>query len=128
VTRGSGEGTGIKHGDELVRFVNAVLGVGDGSLDAARSALVGAVSSPGMIDAAGVISAFTMMNRVADCTGLPLDPPMEMASRALRAEIGTDSYPSATNTPKGGWWSGIGARILGWLLPRLVRLMGNKKG
>ena len=106
--------------------MNAALGVDEAALDAARRELVAAVGDAGMIDAAAVIASFTIQNRAIDATGLPLDAPMELATRALRAEIGTDHYATAANTPRGGWFSGLLAGLLGWLMPRLIRFMGRR--
>ena len=121
-TRGTGEGTGVPHGDALVRFVNATLTGTDEDLAAARTALVDAVGEAGMHDAAGVIGNFTLMNRVADGTGLPLDAPLELASRGLRDAIGVNAYSAAERTRVGGFFSRIAAWVLARLLPIVLRL------
>ena len=120
MTRGSGEGTGVPHGDALVRFVNAILPQPGAALPEARAALEAAVGRGGLVDAAGVVASFTINNRIVDANGVPLDAPMELATRALREDIGTDAYATAAHTPTGGFLSGLLAKLAGWLLPRLL--------
>jgi hypothetical protein len=62
--------TGIPGGNELLRFVDAVLGGGDA--DAARTAVVDALDGPSLFDAATVLGNFEMMNRVAEGSGIPI--------------------------------------------------------
>ena len=118
----------MPHGDVLVRFGNSTLGIRDGNLDRVRAEVVERVGDAGMVDAAAIIANFSINNRVADATGIPLDAPMEMATRSLRAEIGTNQYARAADTPKGGWLSAIGARLLRRLFPYLLRRSGRGSG
>ncbi|MBT8164306.1 MAG: hypothetical protein KJP22_06520 [Acidimicrobiia bacterium] len=56
----------------LLDFVDAVL-TGDGpGRAAARTAVLDALGPTGLVDAAGVIGNFEMMNRIADATGMPV--------------------------------------------------------
>ena len=60
---------GLPHGAELVAFTDAVAGVDEAALVAARAALVACAGEPFMIDAAAVVANFEMMTRVADGSG-----------------------------------------------------------
>lgn len=57
------------------------------------------------------------MTRIADSTGIPLDPIMEMAGRDIRAQHGLDQLASAKNTPA----LGAGQRLAGWLMTPMRR-------
>ena len=48
-----------------------------------------------MIDAAAVIAGFDGITRVADGTGIPLEPPKAEASADWRARLGIDDYWTA---------------------------------
>jgi len=87
-------GSGVAHEAELIAFADAALGDGD-SLAAARSALVGRAGKEAMIDAAAVVAGFDAITRVADGTGIPLEPPKAEASADWRARLGIDAFWTA---------------------------------
>ncbi|MEQ1874299.1 MAG: hypothetical protein ABL953_11280 [Ilumatobacteraceae bacterium] len=60
---------GLPHDAELVAFTDAVAGVDEAALVAARAALVASAGEEFMIDAAAVVANFEMMTRVADGSG-----------------------------------------------------------
>ena len=86
------DGAGVPHGKLLVDFVNATAGEGD--LAALRTELAGAIGDDGLVDAAAVVANFTMMTRIADGTGTPLDEGSVDMSSDLRAQIGVDDFVS----------------------------------
>lgn len=61
----------IPFGNLLLDFVDSVLGEG-GPRQAERHAVESELGSTGLVDAAGVIANFEMMNRIADATGMPV--------------------------------------------------------
>ena len=65
------------------------------SLAGARSALVGRAGKAAMIDAAAVIAGFDAITRVADGTGIPLEPPKAAASADWRSGLGIDAFWTA---------------------------------
>lgn len=71
---GAGEADGgVPHGRVLVAFSEAVV-AGDGAaLDAARAAVIVAMGSDALVDAAAVAALFDAIDRVADATGIPLE-------------------------------------------------------
>ena len=86
------DGAGVPHGKVLVDFVNAT--AGDGDLEATRAAVADALGPEGLVDAAAVVANFTMMTRIADGTGTPLDEGSVDMSTELRAQIGVDDFVS----------------------------------
>jgi len=100
------------------------MGTDDSSLAAARDAIDQALGYDGLVDTAAVISNFQKMDRFADATGIPLDAATEMASRAMRAEIGLDDFGSAVNTPAPGVLQTLGAKVAGPLMPLAMKYLG----
>jgi len=91
--RGGGE-SGVAHEAELIAFADAAVGPDD-SLAAARSILVGRAGKEAMIDAAAVVAGFDAITRVADGTGIPLEPTKAEASADWRAGLGIDAFWTA---------------------------------
>ena len=90
----------IPAGRELIRFAEAVLRGSDEELATARDALRALVGPQGVADAAGVTGYFECVNRIADGTGIPLDPDtlsMPLASQ-VREELGLDTFSTAVHT------------------------------
>ena len=87
-------GSGVAHEAELIAFADAALGDGD-SLAATRSALVGRAGKEAMIDAAAVVAGFDAITRVADGTGIPLEPTKAEASADWRSRLGIDAFWTA---------------------------------
>lgn len=93
------DGAGVPHGKLLVDFVNATVfavdaDAGDQSLSAARDAVADAIGPEALIDVAAVVGNFTMMTRIADGTGTPLDAGTVDVSEQIRADLGLDELTS----------------------------------
>ena len=88
-TEGDG---GVPYGRLLVMFAQAVLGEDDGALMRARDALMAAMGPPALVDAAGVVGLFNAIDRVADATGIPLEPEKAAASADFRAALDLDRF------------------------------------
>jgi hypothetical protein len=82
----------VPYGRLLVTFAKAVLGADDGALTRAREALAAALGPPGLVDAAGVVGLFNAIDRVADATGIPLEPEKAAASADFRAAFDLDRF------------------------------------
>jgi len=93
VANGS-DGTGIEHGDALLRFATACGGRDDDLLRAARSELATITDEAFMIDAAAVAANFEMMTRLADSTGARM-PSETLEARA--AQIGVMGVAQLTS-------------------------------
>ncbi|MPZ32725.1 MAG: hypothetical protein GEV13_17315 [Rhodospirillales bacterium] len=84
-------GSGVAHEAELLAFADSALGVA-GHVDETRSALVAVLGSDAMTDAAAVIAGFDAITRVADGSGIPLEPARAEATAEWRASLGVDAY------------------------------------
>jgi len=51
------------------------------------------------VDACALIAAFNVVDRVADATGIPLDPMLYAGSGDVREELGLARFGSSANTP-----------------------------
>ena len=87
-------GTGIEHGDELLRFATACAERDDDALTSTRDDLIGATDEGFMVDAAAVAANFEMMTRLADSTGSRM-PSEVLESRA--AQIGVMGISQLTS-------------------------------
>jgi len=88
------DGTGLAHGDALLRFASACVDEDDAELEAARLALAGEVDEAFMVDAAAVAANFEMMTRLADGTGARM--PAERLERSA-AMIGVMGVADLTS-------------------------------
>ena len=89
------EGGGVSHGDRLVEFAEAVLADSDEQLLRVRSALRGSLGDAALVDAATVVGFFNAIDRVADATGIPLDPERLPQTADFRAALGLDAFAQA---------------------------------
>jgi hypothetical protein len=87
----AGDG-GIPRGGLLVDFAEAVLGGDDKHLARARATLTEALGTDALVDAAAVVANFNAIDRIADATGIPLDPERVELTADLRAELGIDAF------------------------------------
>jgi len=86
------EGGGVPYGALLIAFAEAVLGEDDARLQQTRSALRQALGDAALVDAAAVVGFFNAIDRVADATGIPLDPERVPQTADLRATLGIDAF------------------------------------
>ena len=84
----TGDG-GVAHGASLVAFAEAVMGRDAAEIAATRDALAQAIGQQGVLDAAGVIAMFNVVDRIADATGIPVDEgPFKEVRYAVGGELG----------------------------------------
>lgn len=76
----------------MLRFADAALGNDAQALDTARQAVTDVVGRAGLLDAAAVVGAFDGITRIADATGIPLEPAKAEAAADLIAELGIGLY------------------------------------
>lgn len=84
-------GSGVAGEAELLAFADAALDAGD-SLALARQRVTARLGEKGMVDAAAVIAGFDAITRVADGSGIPLEPPKAEATAEWRESLGIDDY------------------------------------
>ena len=106
---GAAPSSDVAHAATLLAFADAVVGTDDAALDRARAAVLRELGPAELVDAAAVASNFERMVRVADATGIPLDPPLAMITEPLRRVLDLDRFGASANTPP----PGILARTLG---------------
>lgn len=82
----------MPYGALLIAFAEAVLGEDDARLQQTRSALRQALGDAALVDAAAVVGFFNAIDRVADATGIPLDPERVPQTADLRATLGIDAF------------------------------------
>jgi hypothetical protein len=99
VTEAAAGDAGVPHGARLLTFTDAVMGSDDELLARERRALRTLISPEAFVDACAIVAAFNVVDRIADATGIPLDPMLQAASEDVRAELGLARFGSAANTP-----------------------------
>ena len=87
---------GVEHGADLLAFTEAIMRGEPTTLE--RERLRQVLSPESFVDAAALIGAFNVVDRIADATGIPLDPAMEAMSKDVRDELGLSRFASAANT------------------------------
>ena len=75
----------------MIAFADVVIDP-TGRPDPTRTALLARIGPAGLTDAAAVIAGFDAITRVADGSGIPLEPPKAEASADWRANLGIDAY------------------------------------
>lgn len=90
--------SGVPHGASLTTFAEAVLGTDDTALAAARRQVLAELGPAGLVDAAAVVATFMQMDRIADGTGIPLDPALVKSTQEMRSRLGFNDFASARNT------------------------------
>jgi hypothetical protein len=88
---------GVPHGEELLAFATAANRRSD-DLPAVRERLRVAVGDEGMIEAAATVAIFNGLVRVADGTGIQLDPSMMTSTVDTRDKLGIGNYGGAANS------------------------------
>jgi hypothetical protein len=92
-----GSDGGVEHGARLVAFTEAVMRGDEEPLRRERDALRAVLTPESFVDAAAVIGAFNVVDRIANATGIPLDAMMEEMSRDIREELDLARFPSSAN-------------------------------
>jgi len=91
---------GVAHGALLVAFTEAVMSDDRAGAEERRRELIAAVGAEAFVDVVATIAAFNVVDRIADATGIPLDPLMQAMSVDVRAELDLGRFASAANTPE----------------------------
>lgn len=101
VVNGQGDGD-VPLGGELMAFAEAVATRDEEALGTARDALLSAGGNDVLVDAAAVAANFQRMVRIADSTGIPVDPIMHSLGGSIQDTLDLRRFASAQNTPSGG--------------------------
>jgi hypothetical protein len=119
---------GVPNSNELLQFATTCLGDDLSAISAARQALVETMGTDAMVDAAGVISNFQRMDRIADSTGIPSEAPTLVMSEDLCEQLGIDKFVSAANTDKPSFLKRLLIKFVA--VPqfrKMIRESGNSK-
>ena len=76
----------------MLAFADAAIAGTPAEITQARGAIEAGLGNEAMIDAAAVIAGFDAITRVADGTGIPLEPPKAEVTADWRARLGIDDY------------------------------------
>ncbi len=87
-----GHDGGVNHGQMMIRFAEAgVAGEGD-ALATARAEVESTLGSEALVDCAATVAIFCAVVRIADATGIPLEPYKEELSAPLREKLDLDRF------------------------------------
>jgi hypothetical protein len=114
--------SGVAHAEELVALAEAAVGNDESALKSARARLRSALGDEALVDAAAVVANFQRMVRIADATGIPVDPPLGMVAADVQRELALDRFASSANTPEPGVFERALGRILRPVLIPAMRL------
>lgn len=95
-TKGHGD-AGVPNGAEILAFASAA-NRRAANLEPARNALRAAVGEDGLLEAAATVAIFNGLVRVADGTGIQLDPSMMTSTSETREALGIDAFAGAANS------------------------------
>ena len=97
VNGAAGSTIGVTHGEELLAFTEALMR-GETATDE-RKRVQALLSPAAFVDLAAVIGSFNVVDRIADATGIPLDPMMLAVSGDVREQLQLSRFGSSANTP-----------------------------
>lgn len=93
-----GVDSGVPDGDVLIAFANAVTGTDPAALDAARTALEDRMGPNALVEAALIAANFSLVDRLANAIGIPMEAMFVEATADYRDEVGINDFLSARNT------------------------------
>ena len=111
----------VAYATELASFAEALASGDSAELAAARADLDAVAGRAVTADAAAIAANFQCMTRVADATGIPLDTPMMAASQSVRDKLDFHHYASARNSKPIPKPLRPAARLLGKLIPAILK-------
>ena len=88
---GSGE-VGVTAAVELLAFADSAVRRDNEAVRRSRSQVVAVLGEAAMLDAAGVIGGFDGITRIADATGIPLEPAKAEQTADFRMRLGIDRF------------------------------------
>jgi len=99
VNGAAGSDGGVAYGARLLAFTEAVMSADPEAIDSERKALREVLTPAAFVDTCATIGAFNVVDRVADATGIPLDPPLAVMSKEVRDELDLARFASSANSP-----------------------------
>ncbi len=83
---------GVDQEDELLAFADAAVNGEQSELASARQLVVDSLGVDAMVDAAAIIAGFNGITRIADATGIPVEPRKLAETEEWRAALGIDRF------------------------------------
>lgn len=90
--------SGIPGGSELLEFAEALIGRERHRLDTARKTLQERLDPATVTAASAIAGNFSKNDRIADATGIPIDPSDLDTTIEMRDQLGLNNFKSAANT------------------------------
>lgn len=116
---------------ELVAFAEAMVSGDETAQKLARAELIEAVGPAGFVDAAGVVGNFQRMVRIADGTGIPLEPPVMALTADFRENLGLNAFATAQRSKEVGSVARalgrMGRPLMGPLLALIAKVVGPRQ-
>lgn len=91
---------GLENSALLIEYADAFMSRDAEQLVLVRDKMEKAMGANKLVDASGVASNFQRMVRIADGTGIPIDPGRYDVKVDLIEQLGLGEYESAKNTPQ----------------------------
>ena len=91
---------GVDHASHLRLLTEAATGSQWQQLATIRDKAAAAMGEQVMVDALTVAAGFNGITRVADATGIPLDPTTQEVTGSMRAETGIDAFDYAAKSAR----------------------------
>ena len=95
-----GSDSGVEHSNHLRALTEAAVGSRWDELAAIRDEAAAAMGEQAMVDALTVAAGFNGITRVADATGIPLDPTTQESTVSMRSQTGIDDFDYAAKTAR----------------------------
>jgi len=92
--------SGVENGDVLLAFADAVTGAEHGRLIEARANLLDKMGPGPLVQSAAIAANFSMNDRAANATGIPMESIFLKGSEKYRTALGINNFASARNTLK----------------------------
>jgi len=90
--------TGVASGAAILAFAEAIMESDKEKLARARNVILDQLGEGGLVECSAVAANFSQMVRIADSTGIPLDPPLMSMADPIRDVLKIDNFESAKNT------------------------------
>ena len=92
--------TGLDHGNLLMDFTDELIARNGKALDQIRNELTDKLGKRAIVEASVTVATFSMLDRIANAIGIPLEKNMVDMSEDFRGQLGINGYYSAKNTLK----------------------------
>ena len=84
----------------LIEFTDNLVALDSDKLSDSRQKIIDTLGYTVLVEAAATVATFSMLDRIANATGIPLETEMVKMSADFREGLGINNYYSAGNTLK----------------------------